>query len=53
MLSLLVLLGGFHFNTRNMREKVQNLMLSAYLLSTRNWWKIKKLLKLGPKLGFL
>ena len=31
MLSLLVLVGGFHFNARNMRGKEQNLMLSAYL----------------------
>ncbi len=37
MLSLLVLVGGVDSNTRNMRGKVQNLMLSAYLLSTRNW----------------
>ena len=37
MVSRIVLVGVVHSNTRNMREKVQNLMLSAYLLSTRNW----------------
>ena len=50
-----------HIDARNMRGKKQNFMLSAYLkirnfqetFSTKNWWKIKKLLVLGAKLGFL